>query len=73
MELESWMANMIWLRKHHTLSKREMAKRLGISVKTWNKIEKGQFPPQLGVNVICNVRKSFGIELNDQFVLWPEN
>ena len=41
-DAEIFMFNVKWLREKHGLSKKEMAKILGISVGTLNKIEKIQ-------------------------------
>lgn len=58
------MHNIAWLRTHHGLTKIEMAKILGVSVKTLNKIESGVFPIQLGVSVLANVYFHFGLRPN---------
>ena len=53
--------NIAWLRKYHRISKKRMAKLLGIGVWSLNKIEKGELPPRLGINIVFAVEKHFGI------------
>lgn len=38
-----------------------MAKIIGVGVNSLNKIEKGEFPPSLTVEVIFNIYEYFGI------------
>ena len=71
-EFEIFMRNLSRLRRSRGLSKQQMAKLLGISVKTWNKIEKGEFPPRLSVNVMEKVYRHFGVTPSGQFIPWPE-
>lgn len=49
-EIDIFLKNISYLRKHNKLSKRKMAEILGIGVKSLNKIENGELPPRIGVN-----------------------
>ena len=44
-EIEYFCHNIAFLRKSHGLSKKEMAKILGIGIWSLNKIERGELPP----------------------------
>lgn len=63
--IEIFLYNIIWLRKHYGLSKKEMAKKLGISVWMLNKIERGELPPNLKIDVLFCIRKEFGVFMSD--------
>ncbi len=60
-ELEIFMKNVSLLRKNNGLTKKEMAKIIGISTATLNKIEGGDFPPRLSANVLIRIYHKFGI------------
>lgn len=60
-ELKILLANIASLRKRHGLSKREMAKKLGISIYVLNKIESREFPKGLTVEILHNIYLNFGI------------
>lgn len=53
--------NIIYLRKKHKVSKKEMAEILGTGIKTLNNIEKGVLPPRLNVRVLFRIYDCFGI------------
>ncbi len=53
--------NVTFIRKSNNLSKKEMAKLLGIGVKSLSKLEKGELPPRMGANIFFNIQKHFGI------------
>lgn len=58
--------NVLYLRKTHNITKKEMAKILGIGIKTLSKIEQGILPPRLSVEVLFRIRDYFGISLSFQ-------
>ncbi len=60
-ELDNVLDNIKWLRRNNNISKKQMAKILGIGLKTLNKIEDGEMPPRLGAGILCNISKHFGI------------
>ena len=60
-ELQNLLHNLCWLRKHFGYFKKEMAEILGISVWSFNKIERGEMPPKLRINVLFTVYRHFGI------------
>ena len=53
--------NMKYLRQKKSLSQKEMAKILNISVKTLAKIESGILPPRLNANIIGAIRVTFNV------------
>ena len=63
--IDIFLHNIVWLRKHYGLSKKEMAKRLGIGLWSLNKIEKGEWPPRLYCDIIFAVYQNFGISCAD--------
>ena len=65
-ELETFAHNITWLRKHYGISKKRMSFLLGISVRSLNRIENGDVPLGLRVNIFFNVYKHFGILPNQQ-------
>ncbi len=60
-ELKKFCHNIAWLRKYTGLSKKDMAKLLGIGVKSLTTIEAGQLPLWLGAGILFSVRKHFRI------------
>lgn len=52
---------LVLLRKQTGLSKKEMAQILEISVSTLNKIEKGELPPRLSVEILFHIQERFKI------------
>lgn len=53
--------NVRWLRESNGLSKREMASILKIGTKTLDRIENGECPKRLSVNIFFRIWKRFGI------------
>ena len=66
-EIETFLYNIAYLRKHNGLSKRKMAKILHISTSTLNKIESGVLPPRISANVIWRIHLHFYITPTVQF------
>lgn len=54
--------NVKWLRKHYTLTEKEMSEMLGIGIKTLQRIESGEFPERLSVSVLFRIEKYFGVK-----------
>lgn len=63
--MEYFIHNVLWLRRHYGLSKKKMAEILGISLFMINKIENGQLPPTLEIDVLFRIHKAFGITMAD--------
>ena len=63
--IDIFLYNVAWLRKHYGLSKKEMARKMGIGVGSLNKIEKGELPPGLKIDVLFNIYKEFGIFMSE--------
>ena len=59
--------NILALRKRLHLTQAEMAKFLGISVKSLRSLEKGKIPPRLSCSILFNIYKSFDIFPSDMF------
>lgn len=68
--IDIFLHNVAWLRKYHGLTKKEMAKKLGISVWMLNKIERGELPSGLKIDVLYQIRKVFGIPMADSLSVW---
>ena len=60
-----FMYNTHWLRRQYSLSKRKMAKIMGIGIASLNKMERGDFPPRLKINTILDVCRYFHIKPAD--------
>ena len=72
-EIETFLYNIAYLRKHNGLSKRKMAKILHISTSTLKKIESGVLPPKMSANVIWRIKVHFDINPNEQFQIKLED
>jgi len=66
-EINNFINNIAYLRKKNGLSKKEMANVLNISVYVLNKIEKGELPKKLSVEIVFNLQKYFKISPEKQF------
>lgn len=60
-QLEIFSCNVAWLRKQHNLSKRKMAQILEIGVQGLSRIENGEIPPGLGIDIFFAIQDHFGI------------
>ena len=61
LQLENLICNLVFLRKHFGISRKRMAKLLGIGVTTLQKLEQGILPPRLGVDIFFHIQRNFGI------------
>ena len=59
--------NMKKIRKNAQLTQREMAQKLGISIASLSKIEKGILPPRLSCSILFRIHKEFGVHPKDLF------
>lgn len=59
-EIENFAHNVAWLRKHYGISKKKMAELLWIGIWSLNKIEKGEIPTRLSVEILFDIHKCFG-------------
>lgn len=66
-QIKIFLENIVYLRKHYGLSKKKMAKILQIGVGSLNKIERGELPERLGVDVILHMEDYFRIPAKDLF------
>lgn len=65
-----FMYNVAWLRKHHGLTKREMANIMHIGTESLNKLENGLLPPRMSIEVFFFIQDHFGISPYEQLA-WP--
>jgi len=61
-QLKNLANNVAWLRKKYKFSKKKMAELLCISVSSLNKLESGQIPQRLGVDILFKIWEHFGIK-----------
>ena len=59
--------NIVQLRKNRGLSKKQMSNLLGIGLWSLNKLEKGEIPPKMDVNIIFKISKHFHISPAELF------
>lgn len=67
-ELDIFCRNIKKLRKEKGLNKKEMAKLLGIGTTSLTKIEAGEVPPRLGVNILLFAWLNFDIKPHELFL-----
>ena len=75
-DIRIFCENIKKIRENKKLSKREMAKLLGISVYSLNIIESGKVPHRLSIDIVYNINSSFGISPNELRLLtngWYRN
>jgi len=60
-ETENFTCNITWLRRVHGYSKKQMALRLGIGIKSLTTLENGTIPPKLSANIFLTIYDTFGI------------
>ncbi len=66
-EIKIFLKNIAVLRHLNSLTKNEMAKILKIGIVEVEKIERGELPPSITIEVIFEIHKHFGINPKDQF------
>ncbi len=66
-EVNNLLYNIKWLRLRHGLTEEQMAEILGIGVGSLRKIEKGELPPRLSVNIVFEVQNYFALKPKDLF------
>lgn len=59
--------NIISLRKQYGLTKKAMAKLLGVSLYSLNRLESGIMPQRLGVDMVFRTQACFGIPIRELF------
>ena len=60
--------NIKFLRQKYKLSKNKMAQILGVSVKTLNCIENGNFPPRMSCEILLRIQHHFAISPRQLFI-----
>ncbi|MBQ7897107.1 MAG: helix-turn-helix transcriptional regulator [Clostridia bacterium] len=66
-EILNFCRNVKFLRENNNLSKKEMAKILGIGIGRLTKVEKGEIPERMSANVIINICNYFDVLPNKLF------
>ena len=66
-EIVVFCQNIKKLRESHHLSKRSMASKLGVGIRTLTSIESGVLPPRVGCSVLKNIHEQFGILPKNMF------
>ena len=61
-QLLNFCENVKFLRECYGFTQTEMAKKMGIGVKSLRKIENGEVPPRLSCIVLFTIQREFGIE-----------
>ncbi len=59
--IEIFCNNVRMLRMEHHLTKKEMARIMGIGVQSLSKIENGILPPRMSGNVLFRLHRYFGV------------
>lgn len=65
-DMSDFAHNVAWLRKYYCIPKKRMAQLLGISIGSLNKLEKGEIPPRITVEVLFNIYVAFRIPPGEQ-------
>lgn len=68
--IQYFCENIKALRKISKLSKRKMAKKLGICIKWITALEKGKMPTELSVDVLISINRYFGVTPSKMFSPW---
>ena len=71
-DIQNLLHNITFLRKHHNLSKKKMARLLHIGIPTLNKIEIGVLPDRLSAEVLVYLANYFGYTTDDLLFRWLE-
>ena len=58
-DIQILLHNIAFLRKHHNLSKKEMAQLLHIGIGSLNKIESGVLPERLSAEILVHLANHF--------------
>lgn len=64
-EIDNFCKNVVTLRKRHSLSKKKMAKILGIGAESLNKLENGIVPKRMDCIVLIKLSAVFGISIDE--------
>ena len=68
-EVDVFCRNVKTLRERHGLSKKEMAKILGVGAESLTKIEQGIIPDRTSVSIVIKLSQYFNIEPHKLFTL----
>ncbi|MBQ8766255.1 MAG: helix-turn-helix transcriptional regulator [Clostridia bacterium] len=64
---KNFVKNIIWLRKHYEFPKERMAEILGINVEMLNRIENGEMPEELNMEIIFKISNFFSLNPKELF------
>ncbi|MBQ3041455.1 MAG: helix-turn-helix transcriptional regulator [Clostridia bacterium] len=66
-DVKTFAKNLKHLRMKNNLTKKEMAGKLGIGIKTLNALESGVLPPRFGANTVFIMQRKFGFSPSQMF------
>ena len=66
-DVKTFAKNLKHLRLKNNLTKKEMAVKLGIGIKTLNTLENGILPPRFRANTVFKIKKEFGFSPSRMF------
>lgn len=64
---KNFVENIIWLRNHYKFSKERMAEISGINADMLNRIENGEMPEELSMEIIFKLSKFFSLNPKELF------
>ena len=71
-DLETLSHNLLWLRKKYGYSQRTMAQLLKIGIGSLRKLEHGEIPPRMTIDILFEVQSRFRITPSDLLTVWME-
>lgn len=66
-DVKTFAKNLKHLRIKNNLTKKEMAGKLGIGIKTLNALENGILPPRFRASTVFKIKKEFGFSPSQMF------
>ena len=66
-DVKIFAKNLKYIRLKNKLSKKAMAQKLGIGIKTLNALESGVLPPRFGANTVFIMQRKFGFSPSQMF------
>ena len=67
LNLQVFCKNMYALRKKNNLTQQQMARILGISIKSLRSVEKGSVPPRMKISVVYRIYNTFHLLPSELF------
>ena len=66
-DVKIFAKNLKYIRLKNKLSKKAMAQKLGIGIKTLNALENGILPPRFRANTVFKIKTEFGFSPSQMF------